>query len=149
MAKKVASVSAQSPLFLVRFNQRYFFSRRDKNGPRGTLYPSAGTHLTYDDADEICRRIRDSGFPDALVVDRQGRPVAEVPAAEHPSPVVTELWSGQISDNMLMAFLNIKEPEEVALELGLSISELNARIESISKRLDTAAAALHRDTGRA
>jgi len=95
----------QNPLFLVRFSERYFFTRRDESGPRGSIYPSAGTHLAYNDADEICRRTRDSGYPDAVVTDRLGRPITEVPSAEELSPLVEELWSGEISDHDLTGLI--------------------------------------------
>src|ERR1700733_9966947 len=141
-AKKSTSTS-MSPSFLVRFSECYFFTRRDETGPRGTLYPSAGTHFAYNDADEICRRVRDLGYPDAVVVDRQGVPVTEVSAVEEVSSLVDELWSNEISDHMIMALLRLKEPDEVASQLGMSLSELSTRIAAIGADLETAANDIH------
>jgi hypothetical protein len=84
----------ERPLFLVKF-QGFYFTKRDATGPRGTRFPSCGTALPYRGADEICRRLRNLGFRDAVVTDRLGCPVVDASDYEEEvSPVVEHLWDG-------------------------------------------------------
>jgi hypothetical protein len=62
--------------YLVRFSEKYFYSARSISGDRahGTQFPSVALQMSYLVAVEVSKRLRDMGYPDAVVTNLYGAP---------------------------------------------------------------------------
>ena len=68
-------------LFLIRLDGDHFYHSLESGGAgrnavvNSTDVPSAATAFSYEEADQLCRRLRHRGFPMIVVTTIAGKPV--------------------------------------------------------------------------
>jgi hypothetical protein len=60
--------------FLIRLGSTKFWTRNAGSTPYGVAEPSRASHLTYEQADRVCRELRGQGYQ-AVVTNLWGQPV--------------------------------------------------------------------------
>jgi hypothetical protein len=60
--------------YLVRVDDCHFLHSVEDRTVNSTNVPSAATSFGYEEADQICRRLRRRGFPMCVVTNIDGRP---------------------------------------------------------------------------
>jgi len=115
-------------------------------------FPSFATHLEYLVADEICRRLRDRGYPHSIVCDALGEPVT-VAALKDAQPVsetkIREYWDDRLTQadwEQMRAVIAGKGRVEFAAELGITVAELASRMDDANKRFETVSSEIRKST---
>ena len=129
-----APASPTDQAFLIRVNGTQYLFEVTADDVTGTTILSAAAHFTYFEADRLCQKIKQQGHRVAVVCNVYGDPVSAdelrgVQESSKPAPATHE-------DFELMARLITQDPQMVAQELGIPLSELLARIDAGLKRFD-------------
>jgi hypothetical protein len=138
--------------FIVRLDKDNFFTFLREGAVYGSEYPSCGTSMEYTVADEVCRRLRDRGYADAVVCDPFGEPVsaASLKTTQSVSETkILEYWDDRPTKadwEHMRAVITGEDPEQIAARLGISFAELAVRMEDANKRFGIACDEMHKST---
>jgi hypothetical protein len=138
------------PRYLVRIDSENFFTVLRAGEVYGSPYPSYGAAMPYRVAFEVCRRIREAGYSEAVVANEVGRPVtaADVQNASAVSEAaVMEFYDDKplATDWELMAAVSSGEaPGAIAARLGITVADLAARMSAANSRFSSVATYLNK-----
>jgi hypothetical protein len=121
--------------FIVRIDeQNTFFTRLHEGAVYGTPFMSYATVFEYDVADTLARRLRNRGYP-AWVTDLHGEPVSAASLKTAPQPVsesrFLEYWDDRPTKEdreLVRETITNKDPKDLAVKLGISVSDLEAKM---------------------
>jgi len=138
------------PKYIVRIDEENFFTVLREGQVYASPYPSFGAAMGYRIAFEVCHRIRQAGYPEAVVCNEVGRPVtaADVQNAQPVSEsAIMQFYDDRPLDadwDLMRAVSSGERPEAIAVRLGITVGELSARMSVANSRFAKTASSLHK-----